>query len=135
MSPRIQHVSIPRPPGSDAAARRFYGELLALEEITPPRSLAALDLVWFRLGETELHLFAEEPAGQDHSGRHFCIAFDDVEAVRERLEGAGLAVVGTIPIAGRPRYFVRDPFGNLVEICTIEGDYADIEAREGESRP
>lgn len=130
MRPRIQHVSIPRPPGSDAVARRFYGELLGLEEFTPPRSLVALDLIWYRLGDTELHLFAEEPAGQDHSGRHLCIEVEDVEALRERLEAAEISVVGTIPIPGRPRYFVRDPFGNLVEICTIEGDFAVIEASE-----
>jgi catechol 2,3-dioxygenase-like lactoylglutathione lyase family enzyme len=132
MGIRIQHVSIPRPPGSDDATRSFYGGLLALEEIAPPRSLAAMDLIWYRLGETELHLYAEEPAGQDHSGRHLCIAFDDVEAVRERLESSGVAVVGTVPIPGRPRYFIRDPFGNLLEICTIEGDYNEIEAREAQ---
>lgn len=128
MKPRIQHVSIPRPPGSDEAARHFYGALLELEEIAPPRSLVALDLIWYKLGDTELHLFAETPAGQDHSGRHFCLAVEDVEALRERLEADGVSVVGTIPIPGRPRYFVRDPFGNLVEICTLEGDYQTLEA-------
>jgi catechol 2,3-dioxygenase-like lactoylglutathione lyase family enzyme len=124
---RIQHVSVPRPPGSDVVTRAFYGDLIGLEEIVPPRSLAALDLIWYKLGDSELHLFAEEPSGQDPSGRHFCLAVDDVETLRERLEGAGVTVVGTIPIPGRPRYFVRDPHGNLVEICTIEADYRDLE--------
>lgn len=127
MNARIQHVSIPRPPGSHDEARRFYSGILGLEEIPPPRSIQELDLVWFRLGETELHLFAEEPAGQDRSGRHFCMAVDDLDAVRSRLEAAGVPVVGTIPIPGRPRYFVRDPFGNMIEICTIEGDYRLLE--------
>ena len=120
---RIQHVSVPRPPGSDAVARAFYGALLGLDEIAPPKSLVALDLIWYKIGDAELHLYAEESMGQDHSGRHFCLAVDDVEALRERLEEAGVAVVGTTPIPGRPRYFVRDPFGNLVELTTIEGDY------------
>lgn len=123
MNFRIQHVSVPRPPGSDDAARRFYGEILGLEEITPPASLRDLNVIWFRLGNTELHILTEEPQGQDHSGRHFCVAVDDVEALRERLEAAGIAVVGTTPIPGRPRYFIRDPFGNLIEITTIESDY------------
>ncbi len=128
MNARLQHVSIPRPPGSDAAARAFYGDLLGLEEVSPPKSLAALDLIWYRLGDNELHLFAEESMGQDHSGRHLCMAVDDVESLRERLETAGVTVVGTIAIPGRPRYFVRDPFGNLIEITTIEGDYRALEA-------
>ncbi|MEZ4560373.1 MAG: VOC family protein [Caldilineaceae bacterium] len=123
MTVRIQHVSIPRPPGSDAAARHFYGELLGLEEIPPPESLHDLKVIWYRLGNTELHILTEEPQGQDHSGRHFCIAVDDVEAWRERLQAAGVAVVGTTPIPGRPRYFIRDPFGNMIEITTIESDY------------
>ncbi len=75
-----------------------------------------------------MHLFAEGPTGQDHSGRHVCLAVDDVEALRERMEAAGLSVVGTIPIPGRPRYFVRDPFGNLLEITTIEADFRSIES-------
>lgn len=128
MNARIQHVSIPRPPGSDAETRRFYGGILGLEEIAPPKALYALDLIWFRLGETELHLFAEEPSGQDHSGRHLCICLDDLQVIQDRLEAAGVAVVGTIPIPGRPRFFVRDPFGNLIELCTIEGDYASLES-------
>ncbi len=128
MNARIQHVSLPRPPGTDAETRAFYGTLLGLDEVAPPKSLHALDLIWFKLGDTELHLFAEPPTGQDHSGRHLCIAVADVEALREKLEGAGMSVVGTIPIPGRPRYFVRDPFGNLIEITTIEADYTDIEA-------
>ncbi len=127
MNARIQHVSLPRPPGSDAETRAFYGGLLGLHEIDPPRSLEALDLIWYKLGDTELHMFAEPPTGQDHSGRHLCLAVDDVEALRTRLEGEGLSVVGTIPIPGRPRYFVRDPFGNLIEITTIEADYKALE--------
>ena len=121
MAVRLQHIAIPRPPGANGAARAFYGDLLGLEEITPPVTLQSLDVLWYRVGaESELHLFVEEPMGQDHSGRHFCLAFEDVEALRLRLIEAGVAVVSDVPIPGRPRYFVRDPFGNLIELTTIE---------------
>jgi len=59
--PRVQHVSLPRPPRSDEATRAFYGTLLGFEEIPAPASLADLDVIWYRLGDAELHLFAEEP--------------------------------------------------------------------------
>ncbi|MEZ4612968.1 MAG: hypothetical protein R2838_22465 [Caldilineaceae bacterium] len=39
------------------------------------------------------------------------------------MQAAGVAVVGTTPIPGRLRYFIRDPFGNMIEITTIESDY------------
>ncbi len=128
MNIRLQHISVPRPPGSDVAARHFYGDVLGLTELTPPKALADLNVIWYGLGgDTELHLLTEEPMGQDHSGRHFCLAVDNVEALRERLEAAGIAMVGTTRIPGRPRYFCRDPFGNMVEITTVEGDYLELE--------
>lgn len=109
------------PPAHEAVARQFYGTVLGLAEVTPTASLDGLQEIWFQLGaETELHLFVEQPLGQDHSARHFCLAVDDVETVRTRLEEAGATVVGGPPIPGRPRYFCRDPFGNLVEITTIQ---------------
>jgi catechol 2,3-dioxygenase-like lactoylglutathione lyase family enzyme len=124
MNLRLQHIAISRPPGGDAVARAFYGDVLGLPEISPPANLATLDLIWYRLAqETELHIMVEEPVGQDHSGRHFCLAVDDMMELRDRLEAAGITAVSDLPIPGRPRFFIRDPFGNLIEITSIEGDY------------
>ena len=121
--PRIQHVSVPRPPGSHAQTRAFYGELLGLEEKPVPDTIQHLDLIWYSLGgDTELHCFTEEPL-EDRSGRHFCIEVDDVNAIRGRLEKAGVEVRDPEPINNRPRFFCRDPFGNTIEITTIVGDY------------
>lgn len=123
MNLRLQHVAIARPPGGDAAARTFYGDVLGLPEIPPPAGQAALNLIWFRLdAETELHIMVEEPMGQDHSGRHFCLAVDDLEELRARLDAAKISAMSDTPIPGRPRFFVRDPFGNLIEITSIEDD-------------
>jgi catechol 2,3-dioxygenase-like lactoylglutathione lyase family enzyme len=128
MNLRLQHVAIARPPGSDAAARSFYGGVLGLPEIAPPQSLAYLDLIWYQLaGATELHIMVEEPMGQDRTGRHFCLAVDDLFELRGRLEAAGITTVGDTPIPGRPRFFVRDPFGNLIEVTSIEDDYRQLE--------
>lgn len=127
MKPRIQHVSIPRPPDSDAATRAFYGDLLELQEVPPPKALDGLGLIWYDLGGIELHCFTEEPSGEDRSGRHLCLQVEDVDALRARLQDAGITVVGDIPIPGRPRYFLRDPFGNRIEITTIEADYRELE--------
>ena len=121
--PRIQHVSIPRPPDSGEAARAFYGELLGLAEKPVPRSIEHLDLIWYSIGaDMELHLFAEAPL-DDRSGRHFCVEVDDVAAMRARLEAAGFQPWDTDPIPNRPRFFCRDPFGNTIEFTTILGDY------------
>jgi catechol 2,3-dioxygenase-like lactoylglutathione lyase family enzyme len=120
--PRVQHVSIPRPPGSADQARSFYSTLLGLEEVPPPPSIRHLDLVWYRLGTTELHLFAEEPTF-DSSGRHFCMEVDDLESLRTRLIAGGYTPEESLVIPGRPRFFCRDPFGNSIEFTTILSDY------------
>ena len=121
--PRIQHVSIPRPPGSHVATRAFYGDLLGLEEKVVPQTIQDLDLIWFNVGDDmELHVFTEEPL-EDRSGRHFCLEVDDVEAMRQRLIDAGFEPWTPTGIVNRPRFFCRDPFGNTIEFTTILGSY------------
>lgn len=125
MQVMLQHVSIPRPPGeaSAALARQFYGGLVGLVEKPVPSSIADQDLVWFKIGEeTELHVFAEGATDQA-SGRHFCLNVGDVEAMRRRLTEGGYEPWEPLAISGRPRFFCRDPFGNVVEFTQIVDDY------------
>ena len=124
----IQHISIPRPPGQESRqqALAFYADLLGLQPKPEPESIKQLDLVWFQIGEMELHCFAEEPF-DDQSGRHFCIAVPDVAIVQQKLEAAGYETNDPDRILGRPRFFCRDPFGNMIEFTTILGDYLSLE--------
>jgi catechol 2,3-dioxygenase-like lactoylglutathione lyase family enzyme len=124
----IQHVSIPRPPGPESRrqANEFFAGLLGMAEKPVPKSIQHLDLVWFQVGELELHCFAEEPMA-DASGRHFCLAVADVEVVRQKLIGAGYEPWNPEKIPGRPRFFCRDPFGNIIEFTTIVGNYQALE--------
>ncbi|HWE62816.1 MAG TPA: VOC family protein [Chloroflexota bacterium] len=118
----VQHVSVPRPRGSHDMARRFYGELLGLEEIPAPDTIAHLDLIWYRVGDSELHLFASDRLA-DGLAAHFCLQVDDLPAVRERLSRGGVEIVDDLPIPNRPRFFCRDPFGNRIEFTSIQGSY------------
>ncbi len=128
MNARLQHVSIPRPPGSEQATREFYGGLLGMDEIPPPNSLQDDQVIWFRAGDAaELHVFAEAPL-DDRSNRHLCLLVDDLGGLRERLLRAGYQPYAVTPIPGRPRFFCRDPFGNILEFTTIEGDYRQLQA-------
>lgn len=115
---RLQHVSVPRPCGSADEARRFYGDILGLEEIVVPATLAHLDLVWYRVGDDELHLFGDD-RDVGHPAQHFCLQVDDVEALRRHLTAAGVAIGEEPEIPNRPRFTVHDPFGNLIEATTI----------------
>jgi catechol 2,3-dioxygenase-like lactoylglutathione lyase family enzyme len=97
--------------------------VLGLREIPQPTAFAGRDIIWFRLdADTELHTFAEEPV-DDPSRRHLCLAVDDLEELRQKLEAGGYEVWDTTAIDGRPRYYCRDPFGNQIELSRIEHDY------------
>lgn len=120
------------PPGGNDEARRFYGEVLGLTEVKPPKTLRGDRLVWFLVGEQgdELHLLTEDNFSPNLNGQHLCFVVDDLEDVRARLIADGVTI-GTEPeIMFRPRLSFRDPFGNKIELTEIHGDYRTIEEDE-----
>jgi catechol 2,3-dioxygenase-like lactoylglutathione lyase family enzyme len=111
----LHHVQLAAPPGCEQEARRFFGHLLGLEELPKPESLAGRGGVWFRVGAQELHVGVEQdfsPARKAHPA--FAVA--DIEALRTRLEAAGVATEDAPPIAGLARFYVADPWGNRIEL-------------------
>ena len=127
MAKRLQHVSTPYPRGRQADVRAFYGGLLGLREKPVPRSLADQELVWFESGpdELELHFLPDTVAPDPRALRHFCLEVESLDEYRRRLEDAGYEISHQTEIPNRPRFFCRDPFGNLVELTVIEGDYRE----------
>jgi catechol 2,3-dioxygenase-like lactoylglutathione lyase family enzyme len=115
---RIQHIALPFPgtPEAFAAARGYYSETLRLRGLPVPDELAA-DVLWFAVGDQELHLFAERDAPSDvESRRHACFQVSDLVAFRKRLTADGMETFDGVPaLPGRPRFFARDPFGNVLE--------------------
>ena len=121
----LHHVSIPVRPGQLEEGRAFYSQALGLEEIPPPNEFAPGRVVWFRLGERELHLFNEPDANTPMSERHLALEVDDLDGIRHRFEEYGVVVEEADPIHNRPRLYVRDPFGNKLEITKILGPYLE----------
>ncbi|MDQ3044394.1 MAG: VOC family protein [Chloroflexota bacterium] len=121
----MQHVSIPMPPDGHATARTFFSTALGLEEKPAPVSLGS-GVIWFQAGSNgqELHVYEDERWSGAPTGQHLCMEVDDLVEFRRRLETHGMAIEEAVPIRNRPRCFVRDPFGNLIEITQILGDYA-----------
>ena len=126
---RLQHTSITMPPGGHDEARRFYSGILGLEEVPPPSGLNPGRLVWFSISEDgdELHLLVDETFEPITNGQHLCMVVDDLNAFRKKLTEAGVEIGEEPPIAFRPRFSFRDPFGNKIELTEILGDYLDAE--------
>jgi catechol 2,3-dioxygenase-like lactoylglutathione lyase family enzyme len=122
---RLQHTSVPMPPGGDDRARAFYGDVLGMREIQKPEGLAAMTVVWFAANDDgdEVHVFKEEQLGPNSAAQHLCLEVDDIEAYKTRLREHGYEVRVPETIYNRPRLFVRDPFDNLIELVEIRGQY------------
>ena len=116
----VDHVQVAAPAGCEPAARRFFGDLLGLDEVEQPRVLAARGGVWFRVGGQELHVGVTgdfTPALKAHPALRAGSAAE-LEALAARLEAAGHAVTWADPaeIPGTRRFFVDDPWGNRLEL-------------------
>ncbi len=120
---RLQHISSAYPSGRQEDVRRFYGYLLGLQEITPPATLADRELVWFSAGANELELHFFPGVVDPEHPRHFCLEVEDLETARRQLQASNYKPYEASPIPNRPRFFCRDPFGNLLEFTTILGSY------------
>ena len=110
----IHHVQVAITPGGEAAARRFYSELLGLEEVEKPASLGDRGGVWFACGDQQLHCGVEVAVAR--SRRHPALLTDDLEQMRARLIAVGLPIVQDRQIPGFRRFYTEDPFGNRIEL-------------------
>ncbi len=112
----LDHVQIAAPAGCEPAARRFFGELLGLEEIEKPETLRARGGAWFRVGERQLHVGVEphfEPARKAHVALRIGAA--DLIELAQRLAAAGAPVTWDESLPGERRFYSTDPWGKRIE--------------------
>jgi len=111
----LHHVQLAMPPDEEEAAVKFYGAILGLEKVAKPADLSPRGGVWFRTGNLEVHLGVEDqfsPAVKAHPA----FLVEGLETLKARIEAAGYRVTDTVQIEGFHRVYVRDPFGNRVEL-------------------
>jgi len=111
----IHHVQLAMPPSGEAAARRFYSDLLGIPEVPKPVELARRGGVWFETATIRIHLGVEQdfrPARKAHPG----LLVADLQMLAEQLTNAGYNVTDGEPMQGYEHLYVNDPFGNRLEL-------------------
>lgn len=106
-------------------SRRFYRDLLGLQEIHKPRTFDFV-VLWFQLGDQQVHLLLKEKADAI-SPRHFALRVRDVAAARAYFRERGIPCEETTPIPGADRFFIADPDGNRIEIIQWFRPYSSEE--------
>jgi catechol 2,3-dioxygenase-like lactoylglutathione lyase family enzyme len=113
----LHHVNVTVPTELEAPAKHFYAVVLGLKQIPKP-STSRQSGAWFEIGETQLHLSVEDESRGQLSSGHICFAISDLAEAEQRFREAGVEIIpDPRPNPASPRYYVRDPGGNLLEIA------------------
>ena len=116
----LDHVNLLIDTADDALdrARAFYQELLGLEPLERPANTdSGRAGAWYQCGVQQLHLTTEKDASvvNKASRRHLAFRVANLEALRDRLQKAGVEIIAGNRFPGQERFFVRDPWGNRLE--------------------
>jgi len=112
----LHHVNVTVPAELEAAAKEFYQSVLGLKQVPKPAA-ARQSGAWYQIGGNQLHLSIEGGSISSLSSRHVCFTVSDLDAAEKRFRAAGVEIIpDPRPIADSPRFYVRDPGGNQLEI-------------------
>jgi catechol 2,3-dioxygenase-like lactoylglutathione lyase family enzyme len=112
----IDHVQLGMPAGDAALAEAhaFYIGVLGMREIPKPPQLQGRGGAWFASREAALHI-GVEPDFRAAPTSHPALVVD-LPAIRARLGEAGFAIEEDAAHLPVDRCYVRDPFGNRIEL-------------------
>jgi len=111
---RLNHVQICIPKGAEVDARKFYCDLLGLEEIEKPEDLKKNGGFWLKIADIELHIGAED--AKNTSKRHPAFEVENLEATKTYLNAAGVRIKEDNPLPKFSRFSFYDPFNNRIEL-------------------
>ena len=113
----LHHANVTVPAEFESAAKEFYGAVLGLKQVPKPPT-SRQSGAWYQIGEVQLHLSVEEQGSEPLSARHVCFTVSDLSAAEKRFRDAGVEILpDPRPNPGSPRFYVRDPGGNQLEIA------------------
>ncbi|TLV02669.1 VOC family protein [Dyadobacter luticola] len=114
---RLDHIMLCIPEGTEDEARKFYGDILGLPELTDMGYPLPNGAIWFQMGDIQLHIRAEKT--HDISARHPAFEVHNLENARAILQNHGIAISNESKIPDRNRFSFRDPFGNRIEFIEM----------------
>jgi catechol 2,3-dioxygenase-like lactoylglutathione lyase family enzyme len=112
----LHHVNVTVPPELEAATKVFYGSVLGLNQVPKPAA-SRQSGAWYQIGATQLHLSVENNAARGQNSGHVCFTVDDLGEAEKRFRAAGVEIIPDPRRSEAPRFYVRDPGGNQLEIA------------------
>lgn len=117
MTTALHHVNVTVSAELEAAAKDFYGAVLGLTQIPKPAT-SRQSGAWYQIGSNQLHLSVETRESGARNSGHICFAISNLAETEQRFREAGVEIIpDPRPNPNSPRFYVRDPGGNLLEIA------------------
>lgn len=111
----VDHVQLGMPAGGEDQARAFYAVVLGLREVAKPPELAGRGGVWF-VGVAGVAVHLGVDASQPSAKAHPAFVVADLALARETIGAAGIALEDDESGLPVRRCYLRDPFGNRIEL-------------------
>jgi catechol 2,3-dioxygenase-like lactoylglutathione lyase family enzyme len=94
-------------------SREFYEGLLGLAPA--PRPEMGFPGAWYDVAGAQVHLIEQKKTfdGIDPTDPHLALEVEDLDAVKKLLDARGVPYLAL----GEAQLWIRDPDGNVVEIC------------------
>ncbi|CAM3294126.1 glyoxalase [Deinococcus saxicola] len=119
----FDHYQVEAPAGCEADARAFYGGFLGLPELRKPAAFLNNGGVWFALPDgRQLHVGVAPDFVPREKG-HPALRCGDIRVFGAHCDSHGIAHTSDAE-AGIPRVFLKDIFGNRLEV--VEGSHPSI---------
>lgn len=118
---QVHHIQIFVSPEVEQDTKRFYGEVLGLQEIPKPEPHRQYGGTWYQHGPNQLHLsLLSHPEDNRGSQRHVCYMVAELAHAEKVLRAAGVEILpDERPFDQWKRFYVRDPGGNNIEIAQM----------------
>jgi catechol 2,3-dioxygenase-like lactoylglutathione lyase family enzyme len=110
---RLDHLQVCIPPGKEKEARKFYTDILGMQEIEKPESLKANGGLWYKAADIQIHIGVEKINSK--SKRHPAFEVENLNQIKKYLKTKKIKIKEEIPIEGIDRFSFFDPFGNRIE--------------------
>ena len=122
---RLDHIQLAMPAGEEESARAFFTGILGMDEEEKPYPLSERGGVWFRSGDTIVHLGVEENFLPQRKA-HPAFLIGDLDELASRLSSAGYPVKWDDALPDRRRFYSHDAFENRIEFMADGQGFTQI---------
>ena len=101
-------------------ALRFWEDVLGVKQI--PSQVDRDHIIWLQLPSGAMVHLVETPEAPSAPSHHGAFEVDDIDAASKALQANGVETTDiTTRNDGQRNFFINDPDGNRIEICTKSG--------------